>query len=481
MKKRVLSILLLLIVCCTSIQATNLNLKSIYTSGMSTKVNQSLVSLNQQYSEITELVDIGYSAVQKIPIKALKLGKGEKCILINGAHHARESLTTILVLAQIEDLAEAYTKNETRHGYKVRQLLDTISIYFVPMVNPDGIELAMSQKPSWKANGRGVDLNRNYPTLYAKTVPTRYPGAQGYAGPYPFSEPETQAIRDLCEAMQFETAIAYHSAGQIIYWWYYQTGNLYNRSLVEAKLLASITGYSLVPISQQRGGLGFTDWFIQYYKRPGYTIEIGQVANSRPLAWSEYTKVWKNNKDVPLHILISIIQNETKDWATTIAGKNIKGEAVFGRGMVPLREIKEALAVNITYDSTAKKIEVSRQGDTLSLTLGEKTAFYNGEMIELVMPAYAKNGITYLPLRDLLIYFSEKKDVSVENEVIEAPNTGTEGNNIGAEENNTEDEEEATQETNINSQDEKGDKEAQDKIQQNSEKNEEINNLNEIL
>lgn len=469
MKKRVLSILLMLIVCCTSIQGANLDLKAIYTSDMSSKVNQSLVSVNQRYSEITELVDIGYSAVQKTPIKALKLGKGERTILINGAHHARESLTTILVLAQIEDLAEAYINNEIRYSYKVRQLLDTISIYFVPMVNPDGVDLAMSTKPSWKANGRGVDLNRNYPTLYARTVPARYPGAQGYAGPYPFSEPETQAIRDLCETMQFETAIAYHSAGQIIYWWYHQTGNLYHRSLVEAKLLANITGYSLVPISQQRGGLGFTDWFIQNYKRPGYTLEIGWAANGRPLAWSEYAKVWKNNKDVPLRLLISTMQNETKAWTTTIAGKTIQGETVFGRGMVPLREIKEALTVNITYDSITKKVEVSRQQDTLSLTLGEKTAYYNGEKVELAMPAYAKNGVTYLPLRDLLTYFSEKNDDGTENDTIEVPSIGIEGDNIGTEEDNIgieedsigteeinlEGEEDATQEPIVNPQDER--------------------------
>ena len=198
-----------------------------------------------------------------------------------------------------------------------------------------------------------------------------------------------------------------------------------------------------MPISQQRGGLGFTDWFIQHYKRPGYTLEIGRAANGRPLAWSEYTKVWKNNKDVPLCLLISTMQNETKAWTTTIAGKTIQGETVFGRGMVPLREIKEALTVNITYDSITKRVEVSRQQDTLSLTLGEKTAYYNGGKVELAMPAYAKNGVTYFPLRDLLTYFSEKNDEATENDTIETPNIGTEGDHIGTEEDHIETEEDS--------------------------------------
>lgn len=218
MKKSILIGIMYVLIGCTSVQAQNLDLKSLYASGMSYEVNDQLINLHEKYSTITELMDIGYSAVEQIPIKAMKIGKGEKCILINGAHHARESLTTILVLAQIEDLAQAYTNNEVRQGYKVRQLLDTVSIYFVSMLNPDGIELAMNEKPSWKANGRGVDLNRNYPTLYAQTIPISYPASQGYAGPYSFSEPETQALQNLCEMMQFEVALAYHSAGQIIYW-----------------------------------------------------------------------------------------------------------------------------------------------------------------------------------------------------------------------------------------------------------------------
>ena len=388
---------------------------------MSHKINDELIALHEEYSSITELLDIGYSAVEQTPIKALKLGKGERCILINGAHHARESLTTILVLAQIEDLAKAYTNNETRQDYKVRQLLDTVSIYFVPMLNPDGIELAMSEKPSWKANGRGVDLNNNYPTLNAQPRSTYVPASQGYIGPYPFSEPETQALQTLCDEKQFELALAYHSAGQIIYWWYYQNEPLYTRSLIEAKLLSNVTGYSVLPVSQQKGGLGFTDWFIQHYKRPGYTLEIGRMANGKPLAWSEYEKVWKNNQAVPLNLLISVIQNETKSWMTEIEGQNVKGELVLDRGMVPLREAAQILNIEMTYDSLEQKIELTKEENQLSLVIGEKLAIYNGESIELVMPAYIKKGITYVPLADLLLYLGnrEKEEESNLEQVLE--------------------------------------------------------------
>ena len=48
----------------------------------------------------------------------------------------------------------------------------------------------------WKANARGVDLNRNFDIGWASYIGAPAPYGEGYKGPSPASEPETQA-RDL--------------------------------------------------------------------------------------------------------------------------------------------------------------------------------------------------------------------------------------------------------------------------------------------
>ena len=406
-RKLLISFLLVIMLCTTTLQATIVDLKDLYKANIGTNINVALDKLVMEYGDILEIREIGKSAVGQIPIKAVKLGKAKRSIIVNGVHHARETMTGILTVNHIEDLAEAYRKNETRHGYLVKQLLDTVAIWFVPMLNPDGANLAMSTKPSWKANGRGVDLNRNYPTLYARTIPSRYPGSQGYAGAKPLSEPETQALYKLCEEMQFETAVAYHSAGRVIYWWYHQTGNLYTESIKEVRMLSNLTSYSIMPISSQRGGLGFTDWFIQKYKKTGYTIEIGKTVNGRPLAWSEYAAVWRQNKDVPLRLIISTLQRETRPWKTTINGKQVRGELIFDTGMVPLRQACDALGLTMGYDSNKKVTTVTKYNQRLEMVLGQKMALLNGEEVELTLPAYVKANITYISLRDLNTYFSQ--------------------------------------------------------------------------
>lgn len=418
--KIILSILFA-ILCTSIVQGATIDYKQLYSSNIGTNVNKVMEQIHTQYSDITEIRDIGYSAVGNIPIKAIKLGKGERSILINGTHHARETMTAILIINQLEDLAKAYQNNETRHGYSVRQLLNTISICFVPMTNPDGANLAMSTKPSWKANGRGVDLNRNYPTLYAKSTSAKYPGSQGYSVT-PFSESETQSIYKLCEEMQFESVIAYHSAGEIIYWWYHQTGKLYNDTVKETKLLSSLTGYRMLPISEQRGGLGFTDWFIQNYKKPGYTIEIGRTANGRPLVWKEYNRVWQRNKSVPLNLIISTLNRETQPWKTEIGDQVIIGEALFGRGMVPVNEASKALGITLNYDAQTRTIYLNKGQQVLSAIIGEKIGQLNGKSITLTLPLYAKNSKTYISLKDLNTYFEEnsieenKQEVIIENQ-----------------------------------------------------------------
>ncbi|MDD4504478.1 MAG: M14 family zinc carboxypeptidase [Clostridiaceae bacterium] len=110
--------------------------KSLYETAEDT-----MLKLHNRYPDISSLENIGES-IQGRDIKALRVGKGEKKIFINGAHHGKEWITSVLILQQIEYLLKIYESNENTEAPKIRKFLEAGSICFVPMVNPDGVEIA---------------------------------------------------------------------------------------------------------------------------------------------------------------------------------------------------------------------------------------------------------------------------------------------------------------------------------------------------
>lgn len=329
--KRLLSMVILFAFLCTSIyadaEATRIfDIKKVYNApSLYRTQDEMLKALNQKYKGFTEIKIIG-KTVQGRDIVAFKVGKGSKSVFINGSHHARENMTTMLILNQIENLCMSYVEGIKYNGKTYKEILDDMAIWFVPNVNPDGVELArsyqiknteikdypvfansLSEKKSFKANARNVDLNRNYDTNWDNI----FDRAKYYPGAKPFSEPETQAIKGFCEEMKFSGTIAYHATGQIIFWHYDQEAKEEARDEQIAKDLKKITGYLLVPkwhtltskgLEPNGGkysGGGYKDWFVQEFKKPGFTLEVGRT--SCPLSITEYSKIWKDNKNVPIY------------------------------------------------------------------------------------------------------------------------------------------------------------------------------------
>jgi murein peptide amidase A len=84
-------------------------------------------------------------------------------------------------------------------------------VWAVPDLNPDGYRLGT------RVNGRGVDLNRNFPAGW-RTIGAR--GDPEYEGPRPFSEPESRAARDLIERLRPAVTIWYHQGqGPLVRAW----------------------------------------------------------------------------------------------------------------------------------------------------------------------------------------------------------------------------------------------------------------------
>jgi len=151
-------------------------------------------------------------------------------ILYTALHHAREAQSMATVIYFMYYLLENYGKDP-----QVNYIVGNRQLHFIPVVNPDGYIYNQTISPGgggmWRKNRRdngdnsfGVDLNRNYSYQWAydNVGSSADPSSWGYRGTGPFSEPETQAVRDFCESHQIKLCLNYHTyGGHLIYPWTY--------------------------------------------------------------------------------------------------------------------------------------------------------------------------------------------------------------------------------------------------------------------
>ncbi len=207
----------------TEIKGEYLNTNQIY---------DSLYSLHNNYPLLTKIDTIGYSAEGR-PLLIFFIGKEENnpALLLMGCHHAREVQTPGMVLFFIDSLLQSSSNIE------IENLLDNVSIYAIPLVNPDGYDYALTTDDYWRKNRRfleqfssyGVDLNRNYNgtcngeirsswgSMISSSATSLNPFSNIYCGTMPFSETETQAIRDfIINHSEIKISLSYHSYGELV-------------------------------------------------------------------------------------------------------------------------------------------------------------------------------------------------------------------------------------------------------------------------
>ncbi|MDP4163879.1 MAG: M14 family zinc carboxypeptidase, partial [Bacillota bacterium] len=219
---------------------------------------EDLLQLRWKYGKEIRIQPIGSSHAGR-KIWAVKLGRGKKNIVIIGSHHGREWITSMLVMNMLETYADAYRRKTCIGPFSTSQL-DRVSIWFVPMLNPDGVTIQQNHLrlfpefqrqwllkmngnetdfTRWKANGLGVDLNRQYPSGW-KEISETQPSYRFYKGKKPLESDEVKAITDFVEKIKPLTAIAYHSAGREIYWQYHNDEN-FERDRFLANKIAKLT------------------------------------------------------------------------------------------------------------------------------------------------------------------------------------------------------------------------------------------------
>lgn len=405
------------------------NPKQTYTYEIMVK---DIKALAQKYPKLIKYKTIGNSEYGR-PIYAVSLGTGNAKVFINGSHHAREWITTNLNMNMIEKYAKTYAANETFGGYNVRKVLDETTIWFVPMVNPDGVTLQQfglskfsnnihsslikmnegsTDFKRWKANAKGIDLNRQYQADWANIKNNyTYPRWSNHKGSKPEQAVETKALVNFTKEINPEMTVAYHSSGEILYWNFNQTGTIYTRDHKYAEKLRQLTGYQLVYPGSNPSGGGYTDWFISAYKRPGFTPEVSPYVGNTHVPLSKFDSIWEENKYVGLYTasegyklyLARGGKPKAQEVNVKINGNPISFEQpallINGNTLIPIRGVFEELGATLEWDPKTYGI-IAKKGTTLvELKVDSKMIKVNGVEKTLDIAPQIINDHTLIPLR----------------------------------------------------------------------------------
>ena len=244
------------------------------------------------------------------PVHTLVIGEGDREVLFSASHHANEWITTPVLLKFAEELAEAIQNGGTLYGVPASMISQYCTIHMVPMVDPDGVDLVTGAietgtpeyetarniaedypdipfPDGWKANLFGVDLNLQYPAGWLQAREIKFaqgftrPAPRDFVGRAPLNQRETIALAEYTEEVDPALVLALHTQGKVIYWQFRDYEVPGARELGEE--FARLSGYALADTPYESAFAGYKDWFIQNFRRPGFTIECGIGENPLPL------------------------------------------------------------------------------------------------------------------------------------------------------------------------------------------------------
>ena len=195
-----------------------------------TGLQKKLTDLQTKSSGLVTMMSLGRSLegrdVPMIRVSGKSVAEAESAklpvVFYMGCHHAREHLSVEAPLAFAQYLVDNYGKNPD-----VTRLVDTREIYFAPMVNPDGHTYdwtGQEKGKMWRKNRRpnsdgsmGVDLNRNYSFGWGTGGSSTDGSSDVYMGAAPFSEPETQNVRDFVNSQpRMTTLLTFHTFSELV-------------------------------------------------------------------------------------------------------------------------------------------------------------------------------------------------------------------------------------------------------------------------
>ncbi len=246
--------------------------------------------------------------------------KNGNYMIVQGAIHAREHLTALVTVC----LAKYLVANPSLR-------LDG-GIYFVPMVNPDGVRLCQEgvnwlednrravnlqeinggdDFTLWKANAEGVDLNVNFDAKWGEGEQNVFSAApQNYVGAEPFSAAESRALADFTTRINPVVTLSYHLKGEEVYYEFFQNTRRLKRDKRYAEAISSYTGYPVKTVGGSVGG--YKDWCIDKLHIPSYTIEVGADEFSHPFPYSQLSAIVAQNEDLPRRLLNTVVRDKKR-------------------------------------------------------------------------------------------------------------------------------------------------------------------------
>ncbi len=205
------------------------------------EIENILGNIADDYPDITSLYSIG-STYEGRDIWCLEItdnpgeDEGEPGVFFMGLHHAREWPTVEICLHLADELTSGYGSNPS-----ITDVVNNVRLWLVTCLNPDGYYYCHDQDHDWRKNRQpyspyiGVDPNRNYAgssngdpwgswgSVDSGSI-SNHPSSEVYCGPWPFSEYETQAARDIFVNNDICAAISWHTHGELVLWpWGYSS------------------------------------------------------------------------------------------------------------------------------------------------------------------------------------------------------------------------------------------------------------------
>ncbi len=275
-----------------------------------------LIVLRNLYPKLIHIESAGVSHDNR-EIPLVKVGKGENGPIFIAGVHGRESINPIVLTSVIETYARRY--------YSCGEhLLEQYALFFMPIVNPDGYEIATKGYPSiknpelradcqnkygdsalYKYNARGIDINRNFAS--ASFSENKYSGTAN-------SENETKAFINACSLHRYMGMIDFHSRGRAIFYYRSAMDKEYNKRQYDiACRLSECSGYGLYQEQDEnpdnQSGGNTVHYFSEEFGLPAFTIESVEEDAEFPLNVKYQQCVFDELKDIPLKFLKLLISN----------------------------------------------------------------------------------------------------------------------------------------------------------------------------
>ena len=278
--------------------------------------------LSEKYPEFIEISSIGKSEEGR-DLALILLGNQDAKIniMIQASIHAREFITTTVLMSQIDYMLKNLDAKYQLSGLTFRELLDKICFHIVPMSNPDGVEIVQSGKISplytgktsgvkprlWKANAKGIDLNANFDALWENCESPSRPSSEKYKGNKPESAAESKALADYVRNNPIDITLSYHTMGSVLFWNLPDQDRINKLNLSLSSKIVCESGFYL--FSDSETCAGFRDWAI-LQGIPSLTVELG--VGKVPSEFSEFSQIWSRSKNIIYATALWALENETE-------------------------------------------------------------------------------------------------------------------------------------------------------------------------